>query len=170
MSNAHCQILGKSSWASVPIVLLKTVVGIENEVQRFKMKWKRGKGVPIYSLYGVIYATFSLGARPTGRQTRPACGEHWDAPQPGKDFLVSDQQVPVRDGTKVGVRFYKPIKPVSDVVLVLKAHGGGETCSVVPPNHGPLTAKHRLGRWRPWGRGDRESHTSCTRQCSCRQC
>ena len=28
-----------------------------------------------------------------------------DAPQPGKDYLVSDQQVPVRDGTKVGVRF-----------------------------------------------------------------
>ena len=49
------------------------------------------------------------------------------------------------------MRFYKPIKPVSDVVLVLKAHGGGETRSVVPPNHGPLTAKHRLGRWRPWG-------------------
>jgi hypothetical protein len=25
-----------------------------------------------------------------------------DAPQPGKDYLVSDQEVPVRDGTKVG--------------------------------------------------------------------
>jgi hypothetical protein len=32
-----------------------------------------------------------------------------DAPQLGKDYLVSDQQVPVRDGTKVGVRFYKLI-------------------------------------------------------------
>ena len=72
-----------------------------------------------------------------------------DAPQPGKDYLVSDQQVPVRDGTNVGVRFYKPIKPVNDAVLVLKAHGGGETRSVVPPNHRPLTTKHRLGRWRP---------------------
>lgn len=32
-----------------------------------------------------------------------------DAPQLGKDYLISDQQVPVRDGTKVGVRFYEPI-------------------------------------------------------------
>ena len=50
-----------------------------------------------------------------------------DAPQPGKDYEVLEQQVPVRDGTKVGVRFYKPIKPVRNAVLVLKAHGGGET-------------------------------------------
>jgi hypothetical protein len=72
-----------------------------------------------------------------------------DAPQPGKDYLVSDRQVPVCDGTKVSVRLYKPIKPVNDAVLVLKAHGGGETHSVVPPNHGPFAVKHRLGCWRP---------------------
>jgi hypothetical protein len=40
------------------------------------------------------------------------------APQPGKDYDVSDQQVPVRDGTT---------SRLENAILVLKAHGGGET-------------------------------------------
>lgn len=48
-----------------------------------------------------------------------------NAPEQGKDYEIEELQVPVRDGTKVGVRLYKPIKPVSNGVLVLKAHGGG---------------------------------------------
>ena len=49
-----------------------------------------------------------------------------DAPQPGKDYEVLDQQAPVRDGTKVGIRIYKPLGKVSNATMVLKAHGGGE--------------------------------------------
>jgi len=48
-----------------------------------------------------------------------------DAPLQGKDYEIEELQVPVTDGTKVGVRLYKPIKPAKDAVLVLKAHGGG---------------------------------------------
>ena len=60
-----------------------------------------------------------------------------DAPLPGKDYEVSDQQIPVRDGAKVGLRLYKPVKPVEKAVLVLKAHGGGETRLAALPNNGP---------------------------------
>lgn len=49
-----------------------------------------------------------------------------DAPVQGKDYENEELQVPVRDGTKVGVRLYKPIMPAKDAVLVLKAHGGGK--------------------------------------------
>lgn len=57
-----------------------------------------------------------------------------DAPQPGKDYQVSDQQIPVRDGAKVGLRLYKPMEPVENAMLVLKAHGGGEPHLSVLPN------------------------------------
>ena len=60
-----------------------------------------------------------------------------DAPQPGKDYEVSDRQIPVRDGAKVGLRLYKPIEPVENTVLVLKAHGGGETRPITLPKNGP---------------------------------
>jgi len=46
-------------------------------------------------------------------------------PEQGKDYEIEELQVPVRDGTKIGVRLYKPITPVENAVLVLKAHGGG---------------------------------------------
>ena len=48
-------------------------------------------------------------------------------PEPGKDYQVSDQQIPMRDGAKVGLRVYKPMKDTKNAVLVLKAHGGGTT-------------------------------------------
>ena len=60
-----------------------------------------------------------------------------DPPQPGKDYEVSDQQIPVRDGAKVGLRLYKPIEHVENAALVLKAHGGGETCPTALPKIGP---------------------------------
>jgi hypothetical protein len=53
-----------------------------------------------------------------------------NAPVPGTDYLVSDRTVPVRDGTEIGIRVYKPMSAKNSVtrtVLVLKAHGGGET-------------------------------------------
>jgi acetyl esterase/lipase len=68
-----------------------------------------------------------------------------DAPQPGKDYEVSDQQIPVRDGAKVGLRLYKPVKPVDNAVLVLKGHGGGKTRPVVPSNDRVLTMSTSKG-------------------------
>jgi hypothetical protein len=62
-----------------------------------------------------------------------------DAPQSGKDYEVSDQQIPVRDDTKVGLRFYKPIKPVENAILVLRAHGGGKTRLLNPAKSWVLT-------------------------------
>ena len=51
-----------------------------------------------------------------------------DVPQPGKDYEVEDQQVPVSDGTKLGVRLYKPKPGAGSDLLVFKAHGGGTSC------------------------------------------
>jgi predicted acyl esterase len=49
-----------------------------------------------------------------------------NAPQPGQDYAVLEQEAPVRDGTKLGIRIYKPLKCESAATLVLKAHGGGQ--------------------------------------------
>lgn len=48
-------------------------------------------------------------------------------PEPGKDYQVSDQQISVTDGAKIGLRVYRPIKDTKNATLVLKAHGGGTT-------------------------------------------
>ncbi len=50
-----------------------------------------------------------------------------DVPHPGKDYEVADQQIPMRDGTKIGLRVYRPVKYAENATLVLKAHGGGTT-------------------------------------------
>lgn len=55
-----------------------------------------------------------------------------DAPQAGREYLVSDQEIPMRDGTKIGLRVYRPIKTKENAVLVLKAHGGGITLPLLP--------------------------------------
>lgn len=49
-----------------------------------------------------------------------------NAPQPGIDYTVLEQVAPVRDGSKVGIRIYKPLNAESGATLVLKAHGGGQ--------------------------------------------
>lgn len=49
-----------------------------------------------------------------------------NAPQPGLDYAVLEQVAPVSDGTKVGIRIYKPLKCEGRATLVLKAHGGGK--------------------------------------------
>jgi acetyl esterase/lipase len=70
-------------------------------------------------LWSLPMAEFKMG----WLTTPPALPEN--CPVPGKDIEISDIQVPVRDGTKLGVRIYKSVKPQKDAVLVLKAHGGG---------------------------------------------
>lgn len=49
-----------------------------------------------------------------------------DAPQLGVDYTTTDEEIAVRDGTKIGIRIYRPIKPVKNATLVLKVHGGGK--------------------------------------------
>ncbi len=48
-------------------------------------------------------------------------------PQPGKDYLVRDESLTVRDGASIGMRFYEPLKEkrTGKEVLVMKFHGGG---------------------------------------------
>ena len=48
-------------------------------------------------------------------------------PQPGKDYLVRDESITVRDGASIGMRFYEPLKEKRSGkdVLVMKFHGGG---------------------------------------------
>ena len=46
-------------------------------------------------------------------------------PEPWKDYEVADRRIPVRDGAKIGLRIYRPIKHAGNATLVLKAHGGG---------------------------------------------
>lgn len=50
-----------------------------------------------------------------------------DAPQPDHDYETYDQMIPVRDGTKVELRVYRPLKRVENATLVMKFHGGGWT-------------------------------------------
>jgi acetyl esterase/lipase len=47
------------------------------------------------------------------------------APEPGKDYEVADQQIPMKDGAEVELRVYRPMKWTENATLVLKAHGGG---------------------------------------------
>lgn len=49
-----------------------------------------------------------------------------NAPQPGRDYEVLDQEAPVRDGTKIGIKIYRPLKTEPGTTLVVKAHGGGQ--------------------------------------------
>ncbi|KAK5026348.1 hypothetical protein LTR13_009962 [Exophiala sideris] len=44
-------------------------------------------------------------------------------PEPGRDYQVSDQQIPMRDGATVELRVYKPLKTKGNALLILKAHG-----------------------------------------------
>ncbi|KIW11720.1 hypothetical protein PV08_11022 [Exophiala spinifera] len=48
-----------------------------------------------------------------------------NAPQPGQDYIVLDQVAPVRDGTEIGIRVYRPVKSEPGMTLILKSHGGG---------------------------------------------
>ena len=47
-------------------------------------------------------------------------------PAVGKDITIDNMKVPVRDGTEVEIRIYKPIKPVPNALLNLNIHGGGQ--------------------------------------------
>ena len=48
-------------------------------------------------------------------------------PKPGKDYLVRDESITVRDGASIGMKFYEPLQEnrTGKDVLVMKFHGGG---------------------------------------------
>ncbi|KAI9745056.1 MAG: hypothetical protein M1818_001334 [Claussenomyces sp. TS43310] len=48
-----------------------------------------------------------------------------DCPAPGRDINITHDEVSVRDGTKIGIRIYKPMKPLPHALLFFNAHGGG---------------------------------------------
>lgn len=48
------------------------------------------------------------------------------APEPGRDLDISESQVTVRDGTKIGVRIYRPLVVSKNHVLFFNIHGGGK--------------------------------------------
>ncbi|KAI1332941.1 esterase [Xylariaceae sp. FL0255] len=60
-------------------------------------------------------------------------------PEPGKDVLISQKMVPVRDGAKVEIQIYKSPKVEPDAALVLHFHGGGWTVG----GHFSEEAEHR---------------------------
>jgi len=47
-------------------------------------------------------------------------------PEVDKDFTVSHQHVPVRDGAQIEIKIYKPSEPKENAVLFFVTHGGGE--------------------------------------------
>jgi acetyl esterase/lipase len=49
-----------------------------------------------------------------------------DVPVAGEDYQVSDREISTSDGTKIGLRIYRPMQNKTGAVLVLKAHGGGK--------------------------------------------
>ncbi|KKZ68834.1 hypothetical protein EMCG_00005 [[Emmonsia] crescens] len=50
-----------------------------------------------------------------------------DGPVVGKDITIEHMNIPVRDGTMVELRIYKPINPGPDASLFFVSHGGGWT-------------------------------------------
>ncbi|OAX85412.1 hypothetical protein ACJ72_00223 [Emergomyces africanus] len=48
-----------------------------------------------------------------------------DGPAVGKDITIEHINIPVRDGTVVELRIYKPIDPAPDAPLFFVSHGGG---------------------------------------------
>lgn len=50
-----------------------------------------------------------------------------DAPVPGRDINISQDEIPAQDGTKIGIRIYKPINSPRHALLFFNAHGGGST-------------------------------------------
>lgn len=49
-----------------------------------------------------------------------------DAPRPGEHVEISERQIPVRDGTEVGVRIYRPLVVSKNHVMFFNIHGGGK--------------------------------------------
>jgi len=45
-----------------------------------------------------------------------------------KDIQTDDMEVPVRDGTKIGIRVYKSKDVGPDALLYFVMHGGGKIC------------------------------------------
>ena len=50
-------------------------------------------------------------------------------PQPGKDFTLRDDSVPVRDGTKIPMRYYEPLKEKRTGKDILVMVSGSDTLS-----------------------------------------
>lgn len=48
-----------------------------------------------------------------------------DGPVVGKDITIEHMNIPVRDGTMVELRIYKPINPDPAASLFFVSHGGG---------------------------------------------
>ncbi|KAM0187495.1 hypothetical protein ACHAPI_011130 [Fusarium lateritium] len=50
-----------------------------------------------------------------------------NAPRPGHDLVITEREIEVRDGTKIGIRIYKPIQHSQGHPLYFNIHGGGWT-------------------------------------------
>jgi hypothetical protein len=59
----------------------------------------------------------ALGYRP------PALPE--DAPVPDIDIIIGVEQISVKDGTKIGIRIYRPVLQPKNALLFFNVHGGG---------------------------------------------
>ncbi|KAJ0419717.1 alpha/beta hydrolase fold-domain-containing protein [Aspergillus carlsbadensis] len=46
-------------------------------------------------------------------------------PVQGQDICITEETVPVRDGTNIRIRVYRPLSPITSGLLFLNAHGGG---------------------------------------------
>jgi hypothetical protein len=55
-----------------------------------------------------------------------------DSPVEGKDVTIEHMKVPVRDGTQIEIRIYKPVNTVPNALLNLNCHGGGTFCANKP--------------------------------------
>jgi hypothetical protein len=49
-----------------------------------------------------------------------------NAPVPGKDVLIREETVVLRDGERISVRIYQPLSPSKNRLLFYNIHGGGE--------------------------------------------
>lgn len=49
------------------------------------------------------------------------------APRPGHDLVITEQEVEVRDGTKISLRIYEPVQHSKGHPLYFNIHGGGQS-------------------------------------------
>lgn len=71
-----------------------------------------------------LWALSIEGMREQYRDYPPAIPEN--TPKPGIDIEITQQVVPVRDGSTIGIRCYKKFKSTpTNALLFLVSHGGG---------------------------------------------
>lgn len=93
-----------------------------------------------------------------------------DAPVPGQHVEISERQIPVRDGTEIGVRIYRPLVVTKSHVMFFNIHGGGKEPRSCALSNSVDQSLCRMDCGHATDRRDPESPDCCSKQsyrCQC---